>query len=122
MKITIILGRGREVTWWYLLKVEVLSLVVVVDFYYIVNLYLNIYIYNIHISLNEGYPICKQKHQANNVTYHTVICIKSQEIHAPLNGVNKTPTILILSCCHVKSILISYPNTLAPFVVAFVDY
>ena len=49
MKITIILGRGREVTWWYLLKVEVLSLVVVVDFYYIVNLYLNIYIYIISI-------------------------------------------------------------------------
>ena len=104
MKITIILGRGTEVTWWYLLKVEVLSLVVVVDFYYIVNLYLNIYIYNVHISLNEGYPICKQKHQANNVTYHTVICIKSQEIHAPLNGVNKTPTILILSYVVIENL------------------
>jgi hypothetical protein len=53
---------------------------------------------------------------------HTVNSIKSQEIHAPLNGVSTTPIILILACCHAESILISSPNTLAPFVVSFVDY
>ncbi len=32
-----------------------------------------------------------------------------------------TPIILILACCHAGSILISSPNTLAPFVVSFAD-
>jgi hypothetical protein len=39
-----------------------------------------------------------------------------------LNGVSTTPIILILTCCHAGSILISSPNTSAPFVVSFVDY
>jgi hypothetical protein len=43
-------------------------------------------------------------------------------MHAPLDGVSTTPIILILACCHAKSILISSPNTLAPFVVSFVHY
>jgi len=43
-------------------------------------------------------------------------------MHAPLNGVSTTPILLILACCHAGSILISSPNTLAPFVVSFVDY
>jgi hypothetical protein len=43
-------------------------------------------------------------------------------MHAPLNGVSTTPILLILACCQARSILISSPNTLAPFVVSFVDY
>ena len=39
-----------------------------------------------------------------------------------LNGVSTTPILLILAFCHAGSILISSPNTLAPFVVSFVDY
>ena len=39
-----------------------------------------------------------------------------------LNGVSTTPILLILACCNAGSILISSPNTSAPFVVSFVDY
>ena len=51
---------------------------------------------------------------------HTVT--NSQEIYAPVNVVSTTPIILILQCCQAGSILISSPNTFAPFVVSFVDY
>ena len=39
-----------------------------------------------------------------------------------LNGVRTTPIILILAFHHSGPILLSSPNTLAPFVVSFVDY